>query len=112
MRSLDSSVPRPTVLNVYQIVEVIRHDDAAEKFQALVTQLPLYSCAQRSTVTDRQVTAIHAVRQDGLRVERVQHVDAVGITVVGMELHKARGRERPNGLQNIAQGYSGPLCYR
>ncbi len=90
------------------IVEVIRHDDASEEFQALVTQLSLHSCAQWGAVTDRQVTAIHPVRQDGLRVQRVQHVYAISIIIIGMELHKSRCCTSPDSLQNIAQWHSGP----
>ena len=85
------------------IVEVIRYDDASEEFQALVTQLSLHSCAQWGAVTDRQVTPIHPIRQDRLRVQRVQHVYAISITIIGMELYESRCCTRPNSLQNTAQ---------
>src|SRR6186713_380533 len=59
--SSDSCVPAPAIANVPVVVEVIRHDDAAEEFLTLVTQLSLNSGAQWGAVTDRQVTAIHPV---------------------------------------------------
>src|SRR3569833_2332943 len=53
---LDSpSVPGPAILNgplAAVIVEVIRHDNASEELQALVTQLGLHPRPQWGAVTD------------------------------------------------------------
>src|SRR5688572_27925473 len=66
-----ASVPGPAILDEApgaMVVEAIGHHDASEEFRALVTELSLDPCSQWRAVTDRQIAAVHAVRQNGLRV--------------------------------------------
>ena len=62
-------------------VEPLNDFDAIDVLRVLVANLHLHAKAERRTVPDRQLLAIHSVSQDGLRVERVLEVDALVVVL-------------------------------
>src|SRR5258708_36625663 len=54
----------------------IGNGEARDVFDALVPELPGNTKPQRSTEADRQFTAVHAMGDKSLRVQRIRHVDA------------------------------------
>jgi len=63
-------------------------------------------------VGDGQVTAIHAVRENGLRMQGIEHIDAIRILIIGIEVHEPRASLDAGVLEHPAQGYSGPFGNR
>jgi hypothetical protein len=91
----DTGIPGPTILEVASaalVVEVIRDHNPPQEFHTLVAELRLDSEPQRSAVTDRQIAPVHSVRQDGLRMQCIQHVYAVGRFIIGVVLHESSSR--------------------
>src|SRR5262245_55808287 len=85
----DAGIPRPAVLDVPKravIVEVVGHDDLPQELQALVAELFFDAQPDRRAMADRQLAAVHSISQDGLRMQRIDHVDAVGPVIVRVEL--------------------------
>jgi hypothetical protein len=94
------------------VVEVIGHHDAPEELHALVAELLLDSQSYRRAVADRQIASVHSIRQDGLRMQRIQHVDAVNPTVIRVVLHESSRRAHARRFENCAQRDAGPLRNR
>src|SRR5207302_11333549 len=94
-RLSDPDVPGPAVAGLAELAQVfepVGDDDAVQELQALVTELPLHAQPQRRAVRDREITAVHAVSQNRLRVQGVEHVDALGGVVERIEAHEASAR--------------------
>ena len=64
------------------ILELVDHGDALHVLHALVAHLPLNPQPHRRAVLRREITPVHAVGEEGLRVQRVEQVDAVDPVVV------------------------------
>ena len=112
----DARVPGPAVLDVpllAAVVELVRDDDALQVLHALVAHLPFDAQPHRRAVRDRQIAPVHAVGQDGLRMQRVEHVDAVDPVVVRVErsTNRAVGR-MPAASSTQAERHAGPLADR
>src|SRR6476646_8277427 len=68
----DPRVPGPAGLDVSllaAVFEPVRHDETPQVLHALVAHLPLHAQAHRRAVREREIAPVHAVGQDGLRVE-------------------------------------------
>ena len=77
--------------------------DALQELHALVADLPLHAQPHGSAVRNRQVAAVHPVGQDRLRVQGVEHVDAVDPVVVRVKTHEARGRQDARRVEHGAR---------
>ena len=100
----------------------VGHDfEAHQVLGLLVAELALDPQAQRRAVRHRQVLAVHAVGQDGLRVEGVNEVDALVVEAGAVEgllqvrrrsgtRHSARRLREPGVSQQHAQRDAGPLA--
>src|SRR5215510_9813381 len=78
LRQSDAGIPGPAVLDVPDrtvVVEVVGYEDPSQELHALVAELLLDAQPDRRAVADRQLAPIHAVGQDGLRMQRIDHVD-------------------------------------
>src|ERR1043166_2830279 len=76
----DSRVPSPALCGdavLASVVEDVLHDDALEIFPALVADLGFHPQAQRRAVPDQKIPAIHSIGEQRLRMQRIEHVDAV-----------------------------------
>ncbi len=74
-----AAVPAP------QAVETIHWFDVHDVFGLFVPQLPLDPEAQGSAVADAEVLAVHLVGKDGLRVNRIDGIDALVIAAATIE---------------------------
>src|SRR5258708_3315550 len=97
-------------------VEPIDDLDAIDVLRVLVANLHLHAKAERSTVADRQLLAVHSVSQDGLRMERVLEVNALVVVlavkvdlVQAMEYGVARIGAKPRESEDSRQLDSRPL---
>src|SRR5216683_2431202 len=97
-------------------IEPINDLDAIDVLRVLVANLHFHAKAERRTVADRQLLAIHSVSEDGLRVERVLQVYALVVVlavkidlVQAMEYGVARIRSKPRESEETRQLDSRPL---
>jgi hypothetical protein len=60
-----------------QIVELVRDHDTVKVLHALVAPLTFHSHAHRNSMRNGQVETVHAIGQDRLRVQGIEHIDAV-----------------------------------
>src|SRR5215469_3221347 len=104
------------------VAEAVRHFDAVDVFGVFVADLPLDPQPQRRAVGDRQGLAVHHIGQNGLRMHRVEQIDAliVETAVVGgahhliyaMEHDVARLRHQLCVLQEMSERHTGPFADR
>src|SRR5690606_41555763 len=75
----------------------IRDDfDMVDIFGVLVAQMPLDPQPQRGTVTHTQWLVVEREGQDGLGMQRVDHVDALIISIAGNAYYEDRKSTRLN----------------
>src|SRR5260370_697073 len=106
----------PAAASLADRVEPINDLDAIDVLRVLVAYLHLHAKAERRTVTDRQLLAVHTVSQDGLRVERIIEVYALVVVlavkidlVQAMEYDVARIGSKPRESEETRQLDSRPL---
>jgi hypothetical protein len=94
---------RPDVLNR------VRDGDVSQVPLTLETKLAGNAHSKGSAVSSGKFLAIHEIRQQGLRVPRVKHVEAVKLLVQRKEDNVLRLREHSDEIQNVDKGHAGPL---
>src|SRR5438132_7181382 len=111
-RLSDPDVPGPAVPGLAELAqgfETVGDDDAVQELHALVTELPFHAQPQRRAVRDREIAAVHPGSQNRLRVQGVEHVDALGVVVERIEAHEASARAYAGCLQHRAQRHASPF---
>src|SRR6266851_7401616 len=94
-RRLDGA---PTIANMFQR---IGDGNTRQELHALVPQLPRHAHTQRSAMVRIEIRAIHPIRQKGLRMIRIRHVQAVPHVIKAIEHHVLRLRAHSHQIQNM-----------
>src|SRR5262249_5611099 len=112
----DPRIPGVTTLGVGRAfstakrLQRVRDHETVDVLGALVTQLPRYSHAQGTAEWYGKVAAVHAPRDERLRVFRLVEVDAVpGVVVVRLVDHVPRVRADGDDLEHGGEGRPDPL---
>src|SRR6266581_6073364 len=80
--------------------------EAGDVLDALVPELPGNTKSKRSAEADGKLTAIHAVGDESLRVQRVGHVDAFPPVGLNRTVDNLSGLgESPHKVQDVRYGH-------
>src|ERR1039458_6804105 len=115
---LDAGVPRvstfwrrcaPALAEPFQ---AIAYGEAGDVFDALVAELPGNTQSKRSAEWDGQLTAVHTVGDESLRVHRIGHVDAFPPVGLNRTVDNVSGlRESPYNVQDVRERHAAPFGY-
>ena len=95
-----------------ELFEVISDREAGDVFDVLVAELPGNTQSKRSAECDGKLTAIHTVRDEGLRVQCIGHVDAFPPAVLDGTVDNVSGLgESPHSVQDLRERYAPPFGY-
>src|SRR5713226_745636 len=93
-----------------QRFRAIGHGDAGDIFDALVPELPGNAKSKGSAEADGKLTAVHAVGNESLRVQRVGHVDAFPPVGLNRTVDNISGvGENPRKIQDVRQRHADPF---
>src|SRR5262245_20496650 len=109
---LNPHVPRPAVLDrapLPSVVKFVQYDDTVEVLDALGTQLRFHPNAQWCSMRNSKIEAVHAVGEDRLWMQGVQHVYTVQPIVAREIHHESGGGQNADSVQDGAERNSGPL---
>src|ERR1700720_4218365 len=105
----NSGKPIEALLAPERLAEIVRHLDRLDPLGVLVAELGRSAQPQRIAERIGEDLAGIFGGEDGLRMQRRRHVDALGIVVVADEIDVFRGEVGADALQEIAQVRARPL---
>src|ERR1700719_3934347 len=108
-RASNSREPIEALLAPERLAEIVRHLDRLDPLGVLVAELGRSAQPQRIAERIGEDLAGIFGGEDGLRMQRRRHVDALGIVVVADEIDVFRGEVGADALQEIAQVRARPL---
>src|ERR1019366_5583346 len=92
--------------------QAIGYGEAGDVFDALVPELPGNTQSKRSAEWDWQLTAIHTVGDESLRVHRIGHVDAFPPVGLNRTVDNVSGLgESPHNVQDVRERHADPFGY-
>jgi hypothetical protein len=89
------------------VVKLFSHDDTLQKLHALVAQLRFHSQPDLRPVKNGQIPSVHAVREKGLGMERIEHTNDVDPVIEGGKADEPSGRQQARRVQRPTQWYYG-----
>src|ERR1700730_16171623 len=104
-RARRASNPREPIEALFapeRLAEIVRHLDGLDPLGVLVAELGRGAQSQRIAERIGQHGAGIFGGEDGLRMQRRRHVDALGIVVVADEIDIFRGEVGADALQEVA----------
>jgi hypothetical protein len=95
-----------------ELFQAIRYGEVGDVFDALVPELSGDPEAKRSAECDGKLAAIHAVRDESLRVQCIGHVDAFPPVRLDRTVDNVSALgESPHNVQDLRERYTPPFGY-